>query len=279
MGKIKIATWNVNSIRARVPNFLEWVEQDNPDVILLQELKCDSHEFPHLELEVLNYNISVHGEKGRNGVAILSKFPLYDVVRELPTYGKVDEDSEARYIEARFDAEGKSFKVASIYVPNGGPSVVDVRNGLKDVTATDNFKRKLKFCERLEEKFSEAVLDGEMALFGGDYNVCPNLYMDVYSPKKDGAITCTEAERQAFQALLNRGVGDIWRDLNPDLQDYTWWGYRPYTMWEKNQGYRLDAIMTTPEAGRLVKNCSIRREVRAQAKASDHVPLVCEISV
>lgn len=274
---MKIATWNVNSIRARIPNFLNWVKEEDPDIILLQELKCTSDQFPYLELESLNYNVEILGEKARNGVAILSKYRLYDVVKELPTYGIVESDNEARYIEAMLDYNGKPLKVVSVYVPNGGPSVMDVKNNIKDITKTEKFDLKMKFEDRLKLKFQEFIDNDETVFIGGDYNVCPNLYIDVYTPKKDGSITNTEQERQKFRELLEIGMCDVWRYLNPDLQDYTWWGYRPYFMWEKNQGYRLDAILTTPSAKNMVKSCKICRDVRSAEKASDHVPMVCEI--
>lgn len=274
---MKIATWNVNSIRARILNFINWVSMANPDVVLLQELKCTDGDFPYLELDGLGYNIEVFGEKGRNGVAILSKFKLYDVVKGLPLYNIVESDSESRYLEACVDFKGKVIKLISVYVPNGGPSVVDVRNGINDVTATENFAKKMKFEDRLRKKLEESVKNDEIAFFGGDYDVCPDLYIDVYSPKKDGFITCTEQERQKFKELLDSGVVDIWRELNPKLQEYTWWGYRPYTMFEKNQGYRLDAILTTQKATKLVKECKIYRDVRGKESPSDHVPMMCEL--
>ena len=274
---MKIATWNVNSIRARVENFLTWFNEERPDVVLLQEIRCTNEQFPYSVFEDLNFNIEVLGEKSRNGVAILSKFKIYDITDKLPLYGMVEEDNASRYLEASIDYDGKVIKIASIYVPNGGPSVIDEKNGIKDYTTTHNFNFKMKFDDRLNKRFQQSIKDGEIAFFAGDYNVCPNLFMDVYSVEKDGSITCTEQERQKFQAFIESGMVDVWRNLNKDLKDYTWWGYRPYFMWEKNYGYRLDAIMATPEANKLVKNCKICRDVRAQEKASDHVPMVCEI--
>lgn len=275
---MKIATWNVNSIRARIVNFLEFIKEFKPDVVLIQELKCVNDQFPFLELESMNYNIEVCGEKARNGVAILSKFPLYDVKKELPLYGITDSDNEARYIEANIDYDGKVIKLASIYVPNGGPSADDVRNGIKDETTTNNFYKKMKFLDRLKIKFQETIKNEEIAFFGGDYNICPNLNMDVYSVEKDGVITCTQKERDKFAELLSTGMIDIWRKLNPDLKEYSWWGYRPFYMWEKNLGYRLDAFLITPITEKLVKNCTIyAKETRPKEKASDHVPMMCEI--
>ncbi|MDR2777938.1 MAG: endonuclease/exonuclease/phosphatase family protein [Rickettsiales bacterium] len=277
---LKVATWNVNSIRARIVNFVDWTKEYSPDLIMLQELRCNAEQFPSAEFEDLGYNIEILGQKARNGVAIFSKFPLYDVNSTLPLYGLVQDDEDSRYLEASFDYHGKVIKVASIYVPNGGPSAIDVRNGVEDVSNTVNFSRKLKFFDRLKLKFEESVAANEMAFFSGDYNVCPNLSMDVYSVKKNGEITCTEEERKKFGELLEVGVGDIWRMLNPTLREYSWWGYRPYYMWERNMGFRLDAIITTPAATEIVKKCKIySKETRGRKNASDHAPLMCLLTI
>jgi exodeoxyribonuclease-3 len=276
---LKILTWNVNSLRSRVVNIINLAKSVEPDVMLLQEIKCTKEQFPFFELDCLNYNIEIVGQKGRNGVAILSKFPLYDVEYELPLYGSVGSNEEARYLEARVDSDGKTIKIASIYVPNGGPSVIDVNNGVKDVTTTDNFANKMKFLDRLKKKFAEDVRDEEMVIFGADYNVCPNLHMDVYSPTKDGTITNTKQERDKFAELLKTGVSDIWRDMNPEAKEFSWWGYRPMTMYEKNQGYRLDALLVTPPAKNLIKKCKILKYIRGEDRPSDHVPMVCEVDV
>jgi exodeoxyribonuclease-3 len=246
--------------------------------MLLQELKCTQEQFPFMELNHLNYNIEIVGQKGRNGVAILSKFPLHDVEYKLPLYDIVEKDDEARYLEARIDFKDKSIKIASIYVPNGGPSVLDVNNDIKDIVATGNFTNKMKFFDRLKIKFAEDVKNDEVAIFGADYNVCPNLFMDVYSPTKDGSITNTQQERDKFAELLRIGVSDIWREMNPKMKEYSWWGYRPMTMYEKNQGYRLDALLATPMVKNLVKKCEILRDIRREEKPSDHAPMMCEIS-
>jgi exodeoxyribonuclease-3 len=274
---LKILTWNVNSLRSRVINVVNLAKSVKPDVMLLQEIKCTKEQFPFFELDCLNYNIKIAGQKGRNGVAILSKFPLYDVEYRLPLYNIVENDEEARYLEARIDFDGKAIKIASIYVPNGGPSVIDVNNLVKDVTTTGNFANKMRFFDRLRKKFVEDVRNGEVAIFGADYNVCPNLYKDVYSPMKDGTITNTKQERDKFAELLKTGVSDIWRDMNPETREFSWWGYRPMTMYEKNQGYRLDALLVTPSAKDLIKKCEILRYVRGEDRPSDHVPMICEV--
>ena len=275
---IKIATWNVNSIRARMPRVMEWIKEENPDILLLQELKCTEEQFPFLEFSAFNYNIELLGEKAKNGVAILSKFPLYNVKKGLPLYDIVEKDETARYIEANFDYNGNAIKVSSIYLPNGGPSVLDERKGYSDITETESFYNKMKFCDRLRLHFQESMKNDEIAIFGGDYNVCPVLEMDVYSTSKDGTITNTYKEREKFKNFLDDGMTDVWRKLNPDLREYSWWGYRPVFMWERNLGYRLDALLTTKKATNLIEKCKIySKETRGKEKASDHVPMMCEL--
>jgi exodeoxyribonuclease-3 len=262
---MKIATWNVNSVRARIPNVLTFLEKYNPDILLLQELKCLENQFPLYEFQELGYRIEVFGEKGRNGVAILSKFSLEEIKKE--------KQDGSRYIEASFCYDKKYFKVASIYVPNGGPKVNENEN---DILNTESFKTKMLFFDNLKIKFSESIKNNEFTFFCGDYNVCPNLLLDVYSPKKDGSIANTEQERQKFKECLAIGMHDVWRDFNQNLQEYSWWGYRGQ-IFEKNQGYRIDAILTSTETKKLIKNCYICKEIRAQEKASDHVPMICEV--
>lgn len=274
---LKVATWNVNSIRARVEGVINWVKKENPDILLIQELKCENSQFPFFEFESLGYNIEINGQKAKNGVAIFSKYSLYDVKKELPLYGLIDSDTDARYLEAYIDYNKKPIKIASIYVPNGGPNVIEAKN-LTDVTATETFRKKMIFYDRLNILFQENIKNEELAIFGGDYNVCPNLYMDVHSPKKDGCITCTWQEREKFQNFLNIGMCDIWRDLNKDLRDYSWYGYRPYYMWEKRLGYRIDSLLITPKMKDFIEDCKIYSVgVRDQEKASDHVPMMCYV--
>ncbi|MDR2777597.1 MAG: endonuclease/exonuclease/phosphatase family protein [Rickettsiales bacterium] len=275
---LRIATWNVNSIRARLENLISWTNSYRPDVLLLQEIKCTEQQFPFSELSELGYNIEILGQKARNGVAILSKFPIYGTSHGLLPGESHPLDSDSRYIEAKFDYRNMVIGVASIYAPNGGPSVADMRSGIVDPRATENFSRKLDFFDKLSTKLKNSVTSDEITFFGGDYNVCPNLQMDVYSTKKDGSITCTEEEREKFRLLLETGVSDLWRKLNPELREYSWWGYRPYYMWEKNLGFRLDAILASPRATALTSRCRIySKETRGKERASDHTPMMCEI--
>lgn len=272
---LKIATWNINSIRARISVILSWLRKENPDILLVQELKCENSQFPFFEFESLGYNIEIAGQKARNGVAIFSKYPLYNVNKSLPLFDLINEDNDARYIEAYIDYNKQSIKVASVYVPNGGPTVAELKN-LTSVTDTETFRKKMMFYDRLNLLFQENIKHNEFAIFGGDYNVCPNLYMDVHSLKKDGSITCTKQEREKFQSFLNADMCDIWRELNKDLRDYSWYGYRPYYMWEKRLGYRIDSLLVTPKIKQLITKCDIYSiGVRDQEKASDHVPMMC----
>lgn len=272
---IRISTWNVNSIRARITSLIEWLKNTQPDIVMLQELKCTDEQFPILELSELNYNIVFKGQKSYNGVAILSKFKLYDTVYDLPTYDIVDIDNESRYIEAKIDINGKSVKIASIYVPNGGPPM-----GYEgDITETEKFYSKIKFYKRLNILFKENLKKEELVFYCGDFNVCPILEKDVYSVQKDGAITCNIKERNEFQEFLNSGMHDTFREINPNLMEFSWWGYRPINMFEKNQGYRLDAILATKASLQIVEDCFIEKNLRSTPKPSDHVPMTCIINI
>ncbi len=269
---IKIATWNVNSIRSRITNLKNYIKTANPDIILLQELKCTNEQFPLLDLSNLNYNISINGQKSYNGVAIMSRFPIYDIKNKLPFFDLVDNDDDSRYIEARFDYNGKSLKIASVYVPNG-----DTTEDVKDKTETEKFYNKVKFYRRLREQFLIDKRVGEFAIYGGDFNTCPEL-IDMYSIKKDGDICCNIKERNEFKKFLDDGMEDLFRYFNKDLVEFSWWGYRARA-WEKNYGLRLDALLTSKNNLKYIKNCKIDKEVRAEEHPSDHVPMYCLIDI
>lgn len=273
---LKIITWNVNSIRSRLENVRTYIELCKPDILLLQELKCTEEQFPFEYFDDLNYNIVVKAQKTYNSVAIFSKFPLYAVEKELPLYDIDTEDNEARYIEACFDYDNKQFKVASIYVPNGGPNADDIRNDVKDLTTTERFDYKIKFYRRLLKHFDLAIKNKENVFFGGDFNTCPEI-IDMYSVKKDGDICCHYKERDEFVKFIKLGMVDTYRYLNPTKQEFSWWNYRA-NGWLKNQGLRLDVILSTPESLKLVKKCEIHAiETRGKDKPSDHVPVYVEL--
>lgn len=254
---MKIATFNVNSIKVRLPRVLEWLEEAKPDVVLLQEIKCEDDKFPALELKAAGYESEVHGQKTYNGVAIMSRHPMTDVKRGLPG-DKSDE--QARYIEATV----KGFRVASIYLPNGNPS------------DSDKFPYKLGWMERLHRHIRRDLLPTEMPLvLGGDYNCCPT-DKDVYDPKgwADDAL-CRPETRAAFRALLNLGLTEAWRSLHNEIA-YSFWDYQG-GRWNRDEGLRIDHFLLSPQAADRLEACEIDRKPRGKEKASDHTPVWVEL--
>ena len=256
---MKIATWNVNSIRTRLASLLAWLGQASPDIALLQELKVVDQAFPELEIGDLGYNVAVHGQKTYNGVAILSKLPLEDVTRGLPGN---DSDSQARYIEASTGG----LRVASLYLPNGNP--VD----------SDKFPYKLGWMERLKAR-ARWLLEREYAfVLGGDFNVCPS-DDDVYDPERfaEDAL-CRPESRARYHALLHLGLIEADHALHPrEVGRYTFWDYQGGA-WVKDHGLRIDYLLLSPQAADRLEASGIDRRLRAEAKASDHVPVWCTLS-
>lgn len=267
---MRIATFNVNSVRARMPNILDWLDDAQPDVVLLQETKSVNEDFPEFEFEAKGYHTAIHGQKSYNGVAILSKHPIEDVLRGLPgedgrTSDKWVEGSEdqARYIEATI----QGVRVASIYLPNGNP--VD----------TVKFPFKLRWMERLYTHIQENLLPTEMPLaLGGDYNICPD-DRDVYDPDRwANDALCKPESRQRFQALLNLGLTEAWRNLHPNTaQEYSYWDYVKGRH-QKDEGLRIDHFLLSPQAADRLVSCEIDKVPRAKEKASDHTPVILTLS-
>ena len=255
---VKIATWNVNSIKARLPNVVAWLKEAAPDVALLQELKCVDEAFPRLEIEALGYQAAVVGQKTYNGVAILSKAPIEDRLERLPG-DKADE--QARYVE------GTTFgmRVASIYLPNGNP--VD----------SDKYPYKLAWMERLR-KHARTLLDSEApVVLGGDYNVIP-APEDCYDPEawREDALFKLDT-RQRFRAILNLGLTEAFRTLHRENGAYTFWDYQRGA-WQNDHGIRIDHLLLSPQAADRLVACDIDRAPRGKPKASDHTPVICEIA-
>lgn len=262
MPNISLATFNINSIKARLPNLLAWLKESPVDILLLQELKCVDEAFPAMELEDLGYNLAIHGQKTYNGVAICSKFPLDDVIRGLP---EADGDDHARYIEAVASIPGGVLRVASAYVPNG-----------QDV-ASDKFPYKLRFFERLKLHWERTLTYNEPAVLGGDFNCAP-LPLDVYDPKAlDGTVCYHPAERERLRALFNLGMYDAFRVLHPDAKQYSWWDYRA-AGYERNHGLRIDHLLLSGMAADRLTECHIDETPRQAEKPSDHAPVVCTLT-
>jgi exodeoxyribonuclease-3 len=256
---MKIATFNVNSVKARLPRVLEWLDEFSPDVALLQEIKTVSKDFPALEINDRGYQAAVHGQKSYNGVAILSKYPIEDVVMGLP--GDKSDD-QARYIEATISG----LRVASIYLPNGNP--VD----------TEKFSYKLSWMDRLVEHVQNTLLPSEQPfVLGGDYNVVPH-DDDVYDPKgwANDAL-CRQESRTRFRTILNLGLTEAWRALHTEVGAYSFWDYQA-GRWPRNEGVRIDHLLLSPAAADRLVACEIDREPRKRERPSDHTPVWCELS-
>jgi exodeoxyribonuclease-3 len=255
---MKIATWNVNSIRVRLPILLDWLKQAQPDVALLQETKCVDEAFPGLEIGDLGYNVALSGQKTYNGVAILAKRPIQVETRKLPGD---DADEEARYIEAIVDG----LRVASVYVPQG----TDV--------AGPRFQFKLAYYERLRRHIAGLLEQEDPFVFGGDWNVAP-APEDVWDPASlDGTLCYHPEERRRFRTIMHLGVTDAFRGLNPQGKVYSWWDYRAGA-WQKDHGMRIDHLLLSPQTADRLAASGIDRAPRGLEKASDHTPVWCALN-
>ena len=258
----RIATFNVNSIKARMANVLAWLDEFGPDIALFQEIKSTEESFPRMELEAAGYNIAISGQKSYNGVAIFSKTPLEIVQTRLPG----DEgDDQARYIEAVADTEAGVLRVASIYLPNGNP--VD----------TDKFAYKLAWMERLIAHARDLLALEEPVVLGGDYNVIPQ-GEDCHDPAAwQGDALFRPESRAAFRRLLALGYTEAFRTLNPHVRAYTFWDYQGGA-WQNDRGIRIDHLLLSPQAADLLTDCRIDQKPRGRPKASDHTPIWCELA-
>ena len=255
---MKIASRNVNSIKARLPNVVAWLKEAAPDVALLQELKTVEEGFPFMEIEELGYNCAVAGQKSYNGVAVLSKFPMEIETKVLPGN---DEDEQARYLEAFTNG----VRVASIYLPNGNP------------TPGPKYDYKLAWMRRLVDHARELLEHDEVVVLGGDYNVCPT-DADVHDPIgwADDAL-CLPQSRAQFRELLWLGYTEAFRTLHPHEQRaWSFWDYQGGA-WQRDLGVRIDHLLLSPLAADRLTACEIDRGPRAQEKASDHTPIWCEL--
>ena len=259
---VKIATWNVNSIKVRLPHVLDWLKTAEPDILLLQELKCIEDNFPRMEIEDEGYSVAVAGQKTYNGVAILSKTQLEDVITELPGD---DQDEQARYVEAVTDVDGCVLRVGSIYLPNGNP--VD----------TEKYDYKLAWMDRLQTHAKNLLADEEVVVLAGDYNIIPE-DADVWDPEawRDDALFRMET-RQKFRSILNLGYTEAFRALHSELGRYSFWDYQRGA-WQKDYGIRIDHLLLSPQATDLLTACDIDKKPRGLERASDHTPVWCELT-
>jgi exodeoxyribonuclease-3 len=257
---MRIATWNINGIKARLHAVSAWLEAGRPDVAVLQEIKSVDAGFPRAPFEDLGYRVETHGQKGLNGVAILSRLPLEDVVRGLPGDPA---DAQARWIEATVIG-ARAVRVACLYLPNGNPA------------PGPKYDYKLAWMARMEARVREVLALEEPAVFAGDYNVIPQP-IDAARPaawEKD-ALFLPES-RAAFRRLLHLGLTDAVRQALPGPGVYTFWDYQAGAF-ERNDGIRIDHLLLSPQAADLMGDAGVEAGLRAGEKPSDHVPAWVEL--
>lgn len=271
MTKIKIATFNVNSIKARLPRVLEWLKNSNPDIVCLQELKCVEEEFPFEAISDAGYNAAVFGQKTYNGVAILSKFRIEETIKGLPNFA----DEKARYIESLISVHGKIIRIASAYIPNGGGELLDGER----LEESEKFLYKMNFFEALKERFSNLLKEDELQIFGGDFNVGVE-EIDVFDAKSlNGTVCFHPLERQKMRAILNLGLVDSYRAIHENGHIFSWYDYRGGA-WQNGKGLRIDYLLASPKAADKIIAATVEdKGVRDLEKASDHCPCIVEIEL
>ena len=257
---MKLATFNINGIRARMPRLLEWLDREQPDVACLQELKCADELLPAADIEAAGYGAVWHGQKGFNGVAILAKGAAPSL-RRIGLPGDPD-DSHSRYIEAEVDG----IVVASIYLPNGNP------------VGTEKFDYKLRWIERLEARAAELLAEERPVVLAGDFNVVPE-DRDVFSMRAAANDALVQPEtRAAWRELIYHGWTDALRAFHPDEQKlWTFWDYTAGA-WQRDAGFRIDHLLCSPVAADRLRAAGVDRWVRGEEKASDHAPTWIELA-
>jgi exodeoxyribonuclease-3 len=249
---MKVATWNVNSVRKRTGNLVAWLEHAKPDVVVLQEIKAQEAQFPRLEVEAAGYKVEIVGQKGFNGVALLSLHPVEITARSLPD---AVADEPARYIEGRIATPKGPLTVGGIYLPNGNP------------VGTEKFAYKIAWMDRLNQRARDLLA-----------RVCPT-EIDVFDPKAfAGDALCQPQSRAALRTLLNLGLTDAVRAFHLDTPCYTFWDYQAGA-WAKGNGLRIDHLLLSPQAADRLTAVGIDKAERGLPEPSDHVPVWCELDV
>jgi exodeoxyribonuclease-3 len=260
---MKIATWNINGVKARIDNLLHWLKESDPDIVCLQEIKSVDEQFPRGEVEALGYHVETHGQKGFNGVALLSKKRFDEVNRRLPGD---ENDDQARFIEGVVSTARGALRVVSLYLPNGNP------------VGTDRFAYKLAWMARLERWAKDRLAFEEPLVLAGDYNVIPEP-ADARNPEVWlGDALFQPESRGAFRRLSHLGFVDAVRATSEDGGIYSFWDYQAGA-WQKNNGIRIDHLMLSPEAADRLIGASVEKHVRAWEKPSDHVPVCVELGL
>ncbi|MCD4702645.1 MAG: exodeoxyribonuclease III [Candidatus Aegiribacteria sp.] len=250
---LKLATWNVNSIRARQGSVLRWLKEESPDVLCIQEIKVENELFPCEPFIENGYSVSVNGQKTWNGVAVLSREEPAEVIRDIPG-GSLNQ--QKRVITVRFPG----LTIVNVYVPNGG-----------DITL-ERFRDKLRFLDELKGYIEKLTVRGSLVVMG-DFNVAPEAD-DVYDPESlEGRICFHSEERSKFRDIISTGMVDIYRKFNPVGKAFSWWDYRAASF-RRNMGMRLDLILLNATAAEKAVSCEIQVEPRKWERPSDHTPVV-----
>lgn len=260
---MRIATWNINGVKARLPQLEGWLASARPDVVCLQEIKSVDDGFPAAPLEALGYHVATHGQKGFNGVAILSLTPLEDVSRGLPGD---EEDVQSRYIEALVRAPGGMVRVASIYLPNGNP------------IGTDKFAYKCRWMDRLHRHMQSLLALEEPLVLAGDYNIIPEP-ADAKQPDQwlNDALFQPES-RAAWRRFLALGLTDAIRACQPGPGVYSFWDYQAGA-WQRNNGIRIDHLLLSPQAADRLAAADVDKAPRGTEKPSDHTPVWIDLDI
>jgi exodeoxyribonuclease-3 len=258
---MKIATFNINGIKARIESLPAWLDDAQPDVVLLQEIKSIDENFPKEIFEDRGYNVETHGQKSFNGVAILSKHPLEDVSRGLPGD---DDDAQARWIEATVIGQREALRICGLYLPNGNPA------------PGPKFDYKLAWMARLEARARALLAEETPFLMAGDYNIIPQAE-DAANPDswREDALFRLES-RTAWRRLLNLGLTEAFRARTQGPGHYSFWDYQAGA-WNRNNGIRIDHFLLSPACADMLCDCQIDRDVRGRDKPSDHVPVWVEL--
>ena len=262
MTKLSIATWNVNSVRARLNVILKWLKKNSPDILLLQELKAQENDIPRTEIEDLNYNFITFGQKAYNGVAILSKYPISDITYNLPNF---KQDKQSRYIEGFVNLEKKGIRIASIYAPNGNP------------INSDKYSYKIEWLEKLNNHLKKLLEFEEYTFLGGDFNICPKKIDAADESLLENDAIYTTDIKNFYKKIINLGYYDAFRSINPDIPGFTYWDYGQ--SFKNDVGVRIDHFFLSPYALDKVNKIYVDKEPRSWEKPSDHTPLVVEIEI
>ena len=260
-----IATWNVNSVRSRLSQITNWIKIVNPDILCLQETKVKDDSFPLIPFEELGYEVTINGQKSYNGVAIVSRFKIENVIKGFTSENKdnknfLEINDQKRLITANING----LKIINVYVPNGSSM------------NSEKFNYKIKWLNHLSSFLDEQVKEDDLVCFVGDFNIAP-LDIDIHSPEKyDGGIMASKKEREALNNIIKERFIDSFRIFEKNTGHWTWWDYRN-NAYELNKGWRIDHIYVSKNLSSNLKSCVIERTQRENVKPSDHAPVLINL--